>query len=317
MQPFVKYIAKRVLVGTIFLFCVMLLNGTLYSGVHKTFMSDVKTLILGESHFGFINQEIVGDDALALPFPADTYFSMYQKLQEVDRYSDVERLFLVYTYADLSPKFDDVLELERFSYNFNKRNYSIASLGQLLQQSKRWVDVAKVYCKYKLTFDYNYINSSFSDTKSTPFYTKYEMDSDTTTLKAIFDFYKNSPRIKNFTKKPNYNRKVRSTVKNFFSVESISVENSKYLHEIVQYCKSNDIKLYLVGTPLEKYYLSKIPEYFKNEYIVLKDSIIEEYPGTVFLDYTEKFQDPAYFQDQEHMGGYAGAIISRLLGEVE
>jgi|GEM_PF-3985117 len=313
MGDYFKYIIARLLIGILFVVIVYNLNSYLFQTKHSAIFKGVKHLIVGDSHFNgiAINQVMhMGQDS-------EVYYTMLQKIKEVNRHSELKNVVIAYSYLNFSKNyFDDfLLSNDVQSYSISKRNYPLASITDQFKQSTFKSQLIKVLSRFNVSFNFNYMRSAENVKKNLPFMWYQEnlsVKHNLTFLKRTQDARKR----KIVPSSARYKNNVAAKMERLFINDDneISHTNLSYLDEILVYCEANIINVTLVSTPLESYYFESIPKYMKDAFYNHTQDILKTYANVQFLDYTHHFEDTAYFIDEHHVGGYGAALLSIEIG---
>lgn len=99
--------------------------------------------------------------------------------------------------------------------------------------------------------------------------------------------------------------------------EDIKQENEKWFRKMIDLCYERGYRPVVISTPIPYTLTEKFSAEFLAEFQETNESVVAEYPGLLFLDYsqdTEFTENLMYFQDADHMNTYgADAYSERLL----
>jgi len=309
MKEYLKYISIRIGIACLFMAAMYFLNAYLYGKTHAQLFEGVKDIIVGDSHFNGLaidNVKHLGQDS-------EVYYTMFQKVKEVNEISPLENVIMSYSYLNFSKNyFDDfLLSNDVQAFSISKRNYPLASLWDQLEQSKYFEQLVKVLARFNFSLNFNYLRNKQDVKKNLPFM----WFQDDLTKKRDLEFLKKLQDRRKRKIDPSsrrYKNQIAAKIERLFAndEEAIATINLSYLEKLMDYCASNEIKVWLISTPLESSYDSAIPEYMKSAFKSYTDNLLQKYPNAQFLDYTHKFQDPDYFQDEHHVAVYGAALLS-------
>lgn len=88
-----------------------------------------------------------------------------------------------------------------------------------------------------------------------------------------------------------------------------SQNDKKYLLKIIDFCESNDIKLFFLGTPLHPEYSSRKTEEFK----LFEDFYKKNLQNIDYLNYTELAIPDNGFQDTDHLNANGAKLFTEQL----
>lgn len=92
-------------------------------------------------------------------------------------------------------------------------------------------------------------------------------------------------------------------------LEDFSRLQSKYLKDIISFCKENNIKLFLLNTPVHEDYLKQIPQKFISGYY----SFMKELEGSdnvTLLNYPDYKLPDEYFGDGNHLNQRGASVFT-------
>lgn len=313
MKGYLFFLGRWMLIGLIFLIGIYQINQYLFKRVHSDTFKDTKILIVGDSHFNGLHI----DNAYHLGLDSEVYFTMYQKVEAISTIAKIEKVIISFSYINMSKnRFDDLLRTNDIqAYSIAKRNYPIASLYQLIEQSIYWKPLIKVLTKFSFTFNYQYLYNLLFKSKEMPFIrSTYELGSEGKDLAFLKEHQKKSKR-KLKTNSRSYKRQITGKIERLFENDNneIAVVNLHYLEKLLQICQVKGIKVWIVNTPLEAYYEKMIPEYIKIEFNNKITHFSENYNNIKYVNYMDFFKKSDFFRDEHHITGYGAALISEEL----
>lgn len=89
-----------------------------------------------------------------------------------------------------------------------------------------------------------------------------------------------------------------------------------YFYKIILFCKVNDIKLFIFGTPLHSSYNEKIPGKYKETYLSLIDSALACDKHISFYDYSNISICDSLWGDADHLNFNGGMFFSRIVNTI-
>lgn len=310
MKAYIKYIGVRILVALLFMAMMYLLNSMMYKRTHSQIFNGVKDIIVGDSHFN----GLAISDVMHLGQDSEVYYTMYQKIKEVNEITPLENVVMTYSYLNFSKNyFDDFLLADDVqAFSISRRNYPLASLKDQLGQSKYLTQLLKVLARFNLSFNFSYLQKEDQLKKSLPFM----WDQGVMDAKPNLAFLEKMQKRRKRKLDPSsarYKNQIAAKIERLFinDENAIADINLSYLQHILSYCAANNIKLWLVSTPLERSYYEAIPAYMKTAFDAYTADILSKHSNVKFLDYTHKFDNPEFFQDEHHVAVYGAAILSQ------
>lgn len=313
MKPFLKYVLLRLAIGILFFAVVAGVNGIFFNKSQQLLCQNNRTLLLGDSHFNGLEL----DGALHQGQDSEAYITMYNKLVDLTSRCEIDKVMVSFSYMNLSSNyFDDFLRTNDIqSFSMAQRNSSFVNPIQLLSDKVHWKSVVKVFIRYRYTLDFELLRKVFSrDSKET--YEKEMLTKARKTIdhKALRKAQKLRKR-KLDVRSAQYKRKINNSIDNLFNSknEEFASWNMSYLDKIVDHCKQNGIKLWLVNTPLERSYFNLIPEGFRTAFEKKKEQYLDSYSDCQYVDKTDYFQNSDFFIDEHHITRYGAMVLSEEL----
>ncbi len=100
--------------------------------------------------------------------------------------------------------------------------------------------------------------------------------------------------------------------------EEVKEENLKWFRKIVDLCYERDYRPVIISTPIPYSLTDKFSAEFLAEFKETNEGVISEYPGLLFLDYsedTEFTENLMYYNDVDHMNTYGADAYSEKILE--
>jgi len=312
MQLFLTRLASFISILLLILICFFLLNSFLFKEVNKADYSNIETLILGDSHSRFLNEEII-PKSQNLSYSAETYKVAYYKLKYISELNNLENLVLSFSYNNFSYLHESRMLNE---YRTIYRLYPIENLATLIKTTNSLKSAIEVLASNVFTFNRDYF------------------------FKYFFDFSLDSPLDENIHYKTvgkaklsnanskfyNYildnkteaiEKKVNRRINHHYNYKESGNYGSNiavdYFIQIIDLCEEKNINLLLVTLPIHPTYRDKIPDFFVEKFTkIKKQAITKEHVTYVNL---EKYFDgkDELMLDQDHQSEYGGALISKHL----
>lgn len=314
MEDFVKKLAFYLCYFVLVLVAFFFINNHLFKTVNKQAYSDINTLILGDSHSRFLNEEII-PNCQNLSYSAETYKVAYFKLKYLSELNNLDNVILSFSYNNFSFLHESRMLNE---YRTIYRLYPIASPHTLLKTTNSCKNAVEVLSSYVFSFNKDYVFKYFSKT----------------------DLYENSPLDENIIYKSIGKAKLANENSKFYNfildkkIEALDKKINRrlnhhynykdsgdyisnlavdYFKMIIELCKEKNIQLYLITLPLHQKYRDRIPPFYVENYENLA-SIAKSYDHINLIN-LEKYFDgkPELMLDQDHQSEYGGALISKHL----
>lgn len=311
MNTFLNRVKNYFFLFGVLIILVCLGNYQLFDLNHrKDYKKDYKTLMLGDSHFRYLNEKVI-PNSINLFQDGDTYPVMYFKLLEISKYQKLDDLFLAYAAQNIS-----FLPDTRITSSFEtpKRSYAIAPISELIRL-KNYRNTTKVLFKNLFSINNYYLLEALGINLYR--YNKFDTE---TRYKTNEKYVK--PPIKKYWFKTEEGRKV--SIDKMISHQFEYKEHSNtmerhsiiYLRKILTFCKEKGISIHLINMPQDPLYRKAIPNYFSTEYRNILDKLIVEYEIN-FIDYSNEFdKDLELFKDHSHVTAYGGVVISDKLSQL-
>jgi len=294
-----KLFIKKIFILFIILnsFIIFIYFSELYIKIIKPIPINKNTNILfaGDSHIVYgINDSLVKNSkniALAGEPLSFTYFKIKYSITKST--TKIKKIYLGISYHNFSSNIDDLSSGEFLNRDISSGYYIYLPLKEKIEmlynhKSHLLVFLSSLYVNSLKTVmnvkKYNEIDYAFWGKYSNNFN---NIAADTISIKKRVDFlYFKNGKIRN-----------------------ISIKQKFYLNEIKKLCKSENIELVLLNTPLNKFYKTLVPKKFKNEFysIINKENLI-------VLDFKDlKLSDSLFIPDGDHLSEKGAIIISNFI----
>lgn len=291
MKQFFKTIITFLIpIFLIVLFSVLLLRGlsivVINNSKQYNFKEDIGILFLGDSHITNSVADSLIPNSLNLSKMSEPYYFTLQKLKFISKKHKIGKVVLGYSYHNIAPYYDEFINGNLSSVMPHKLFFCLEfkeQLQVLYWNKKKLLFILK---KILITFYYQYYNFESKKTEygfSDGFYNK---------------FYNSTANFNSIKKRINFQYYSHSKDAQWSGL------NILYLNKLIRFCKSNNIELILLNTPLHPEYLKNVPARFK---FYLKKTARENNLKLINL---ENFNLPSmsYTKDGDHLS-YSGAII--------
>lgn len=311
MNIFLNKIKNYFFLFGVLIISVCLVNYQLFDLNHRRdYKKDYKTLILGDSHFRYLNEKVI-INSINLFQDGDTYPVMYFKLLEISKYQKLDNLFLAYAAQNIS-----FLPDSRISSSFEipKRSYAIAPVFELISL-QNYRNTTKVLFKNLFSINNYYLLQALGIKLYR--YNKF----DTETKYKESEKYKKPPFKKYWFKTEEGRKKsIDKIISHQFTHEdsgnTMERQSVIYLEKILAFCKQEGISTYLINMPQDPLYRKAIPSYFSAQYRNILNKLLVEYEIN-FIDYENEFDnDLELLKDHSHVTAYGGMVISDKLSQL-
>ena len=287
-----RFIFKKLLFLIVFAFFTVLIIGINYKIVNDTKLTiKTNTLALGDSNVECAINDNIFTSSTNLASSADPYFYSYLKLKKILRNNKIDTLLLGFAPHDIFDNgwlLDDAHindRLPRYYPLMNVKEYKILILNNFYGLISALPTVEKKSLKniiYRLAGkNLNIKYGGFLKLKKN-------------------DLEQSKKKLKR-GEKINY-------IPDSLSVTKLEVT---YLNKIIDLCKSNHIKLYLINTPKRKELLN-YPKYGYKEF---KQFYLKYYNKIDFLDFSSFSMPDDCYGDLVHLNEKGSAFFSQYLKE--
>jgi len=307
---------NRTLIFIIILTIVVSVISIFYSQIKNKYLSNsnfvidkkINILILGDSHSEAAFNDKIIPNSVNYAFSAEHYLFTYFKLKKIiEANPQINKVVLSFAAHNISKNIDDVIFLD------TRNSRSFARYFMLLNRESIWE------CKSNSqNWKINYLKWKFS----IPFQLKLELK---LIYKVLFFkkiLVKDYPFIGKFYKSKHhvFSNLNNEILNHYFTNNSISKEsdlNIKYLNKIVDFVRAKKIKLYLINTPQHKKYRERIPIFFKKEYKLLSNKLVNKDTSLIkIIDLSEININDTCYGDYHHVNYYGATIVSNKIIDV-
>ncbi|MEW4924503.1 D-alanyl-lipoteichoic acid biosynthesis protein DltD [Algibacter sp. 2305UL17-15] len=284
MRNFVSNCFKYL--GLFLLICLgsLLFNSLLLNNYGYKVEKDQNVLILGDSHTEYALDDTVFKNSVNLSHSADSYFYSYLKIRKMKKEN---------------PQIDTLL-------------LALSNHNLLLEYEERWIfNTAHIKSKFRIYTDLMDLSDFMFLFKSNPSAViQGIIESPKYSIKLLFNGELIERDLGKFH--PSQRNSLLKDIEHFKnnkyhrSLEYSNVE-MKYLFNIVNFCKENDIELIFISTPVH-------PEYNKfreKEFETLKKFYNSELSDFKYLDFSEFDMPDKGFQDMDHLNAEGAELFTR------
>lgn len=250
-------------------------------------LEEARIIIAGDSRImTAIDPEKI-DSSVNIAQNSESYVITYHKLKLILENNDnVEQILLGFSYPSFSAYLDGIFEDDIATADVLNRIYPIMSLDDFTALD---VDEEKYYqVLFKNLFVYPHTNHQ----KYIGSFSKLEYGLDRADLDAVL-------------------------LRHYYDEDSnnigISQVAERYLDSIILLAEEEEVELILVNVPLQKDYLEKVPENFRDYYEKVKEECISE--GIEVLDYADLPMDDRYFKDYNHLDYEGATYFTEIIKE--
>lgn len=278
MEKFIKKILGFLIIpiitgGTIFLVFVICLSN---ASSECQIKSNIKHVYIGDSHIQQAINDSIIPNSLNIATNSESFYFSYYKLEVLlNNNPSIENVYLGFSYHSLSNYYDRFINGDYSSAIAPKYFYILPPKEQIRMiywNKTNLVPFMKSVIKHGFIKLLRNDCSSFLGGYSNHFNTSSAVNS-SMDKRLTFQYYNNG-RLNPF-----------------------SEINIEYFNKIVLLCKSKDVKLYTLNTPLYKYYAEKVPEKYKEK---LQEIISESQINYIDLSNLE-FKREYFIPDGDHV----------------
>lgn len=281
MQKFIKNILLFFAPITL-LFAILLaiLNGFIkYDKERSTLRQGVNKIFIGDSHI----QNAVNDSLLKhtqnIALASEGLDYSYYKIKYLTKHNPkIDTIFLGASYHSFSDYYDEISYKEHVA----SRYFFYMPIDNQLNIFLK-IENPINFITRKILYELSYSFGKSKENNLLGFFTNHVTKTKISIVSILnriqFQYFLNG-KERNFSKK-----------------------NLNYLRKIVKHCKSSNIHLILINTPLHIKYTENVPEKFKNEFYSLIDDC-----NTELLEFdSSNFEDDDFLPDGDHLS-MKGAI---------
>jgi len=228
-------------------------------------------LIMGDSHIKYSLNPKDFYSAKNISQESEPYYITFLKLKRILSNNSVDTLLLGFSYHNISTFNDRKLISPKWSTEMFKRIYPIYDFDEIPDveiDKQRYVKtiIKKMCLLPKWSSSKSYIGS-FSCSKG----------SNTNDYQAVI-------------KRHYFNRENK---------ESISSIQINYLYRIIDLCDENNMKCFLISTPVTYNYYKRVPKLFVNEYSKVKELLYKK--SVIVIDKSQNNYSEDYFLNSDHL----------------
>jgi len=282
----------------IFLLVTMLLIFAIFIGTIKIFAvkgdfsfdANKEYLFVGHSHSECAFNDSIVEKSINLSLSGETYFYIYPKIKQVlIQNPNIKNVFIEYSNNQINKSMNNwIWDNTHISYRLPIYYpfMELKDIKLLLKKNRSGVIKAssKTYRRNLiniLRFDYNY-------TKKIGSYRWLERNKTDSLIEIILN-------EKHLTNKKTHNE--------------LSITNIEYLEKIIDFCKKQDVDIYLIRSPQHKFYNRENEKIFVN----LRK---EKFRNIDFLDFNDFPLHNAEFGDFGHLNHKGAKIFSSWFNEL-
>lgn len=280
-----KFVLKFSVFTAVFLFCIgslmaLVIIANQQSLTHCKIQPDIDSLMLGDSHTMWAINDSKIPTLRNISVNAEGYKYSLRKLEHVLASGDKpETVYIGFSYHNLSGYYDQYISGRLFRHVFD-RYLPVMQLDDYIGLVKSNTDsLADIFRRLVKEGGKKAIKSSCPLFGGFP-------------PQQMHDEYSRESMLK----------RIDSQYYQDGQVLAPSSSNRKYLAKLIQLCKTNNINVVLVNTPLHKDYLERIPP----EYVKIYDTFLKENSVEVYEFADLPLEDHHFLPDGDHIN-YAGA----------
>ena len=272
---------------------------------------EVTTLILGDSHARWLNEEIL-PKSMNLFQGGDTFKASYHKLRKMTEVApNLDTVIIAFDYHNIGPLYTRKIDKHKES---TKRISHLASVPEVISSTSNYPKLVEVLFQQKFSFNFRAISNEKS---------KFNFDDNTKYHRKAHYAINHENSIKN-NKNYKYNKsqdsiayqnKVKSTRWFYFKEGEgpLGLLTLDYLDKMLALCKQKGIKCYFISMPLDPELKAQIPKNFIQKF----DELIIHYKTEFDIphyDFRSEFdQKLELLENPDHCTPYGGALISEKL----
>ena len=284
MKRFLRGLFIFLLFPTVFIICFFMLVSS--KTKELTLNNNINDLYMGDSHVQYAINDSILINSKNLAAASEAYFFTYYKLKLLLKSNpNIRKIYLGYSYHNLSKYYDDFV-FGKFSEYISPTYFYILPFEDQIKMLNYNRNKLSPYLKGTLKVGIKILlNKS-----------------------PLIDGYQN-----NFTKvtavKKIMDERLLVQYYNNENLNEFSSFNISNLNKIIELCKSYNIELVLLNTPLNTYYKSKLPI----EYINMFNKILNS-NKLKLIDFNNlQLPDSFYIPDGDHLSKEGSFYISNKL----
>jgi len=297
MKLFLKKSLFFLLIGTLLVFLFFPINFIYNKRVEKlTLGGNISTLICGDSHPMCALDDKIIPDSINISLSAECYYYTYYRLKKIlNNDNDLKYILLGLSFSNFGENRDNRIYKTEEIKNMYPKYFLILENREKLDLLKKNPNGLLKSTPYILK---SAITTFFKPNKyaNYPFWGCFH-DSKNTNL--------SDENIKAAINRHYYNN-------NFDLLQGFSALQLEYLLKIIDLCNKNNIRLYLINTPISNEYFSKIPEKFINHYYSIVKKL--KFSKNIrILDYHNYQLPQNCFGDADHLNSNGAKIFSEII----
>lgn len=288
------------------------------------------TFIFGDSHSLCAFSDSIISNSLNLSKNSENYFHTYYKIKKIIKENpQIKKIILNYSHSNISTTYEKTIcYSEIYMKLLDEDGLNVINEGYKYRYNLKIINK-----KYQFIYpEIEYSIKSFHKIVYYYFYIKQNYNlpiSITNNLKLfvsilngnykIYDYPFFEPRHISDDSKVN-DATVRSAIWRHFYMygEEASISNIMidYLEKIILLARDNDINLYLINTPINRWYRSYIPENFIKYHKLIIDDLILKYPFVQYYDYSDMAFNDEMWGDGDHLNVYGMNQFSKEINKL-
>jgi hypothetical protein len=253
----------------------------------------LKTLILGDSHARTaLNPEFIGSACSSAQKAEELEYSYYKLKRALETHEEIENLIITVSYFNFLAPVDTESEMmKRYHRLLDTDFYAAKKKYQEYQASHAYRNL--INHKLPQAVPIGLLNELVEDVTQPLFRGGYELrqgsliGQDRALNAAIQRHYYQGKKLRQGSKL-----------------------RAAYFGKIVQLCKSQQVRLYVVNTPLHPHYQAQVPPAVISGY---EDIITQHSEDFVYLDYSSLKLPDALFFDYDHLNAEGARLFSGII----
>lgn len=272
--------------------CVLSLNIALYFILYQIYLKPYQSVnlnyqcyLLSDSHGIVLSKHLDPFGIYNFSAPSDSYHDMFLKLKYLKKKSEISVLLLTVDDHTLSPYRDKLNNSDRSLY-FNSSTLSNMNFSIIRSIFKRYFVLLN-------TKDCLIIRNLLKS--------------------KIINILNLKKKSKKWTMLSNYDKNLESLHRfnEQFAYKQRSTLCVYYLHQIIDYCKRNNIYIVGIKFPLSRNYIGVLKQNSYNADLLLLKKNYEVY------DFKYQYYDKdEYFYDQDHLNDIGAMKFSKIIGRI-
>ncbi len=289
-----KFITKTfifLLIPVLILGIALTLPGYLYLNTMKNYpLSDsVETLFAGDSHIQHAINDSLLTGGINISNSAEALYYTYFKLERLlEGHPGIKRIYLGVAYHSFTNYYDEFI-YGRYSLNVATRYFYTLPAEEKIKMLKQNRTKLAAFSRNLNAESFGYY---VSENNEYPFIGYYE------------NTFGGGPRRDTIIDK-----RVKAQYYEMDTLRGFSAINILYFDKIIELCKSSNIELVILNTPLHPYYLKKVPGKFVNHYYSLMEAM-----DIKLIDLGKmEMNDSLFVPDGDHVNREGAIIVTNLI----